>query len=61
DSPDIAPAWLPKDQQNEPHQLRRIAQTLADQRGLSFMALAQATSQNAINALGLPHHPHQPQ
>ena len=55
DSPDIAPAWLPKDQQNEPHQLRRIAQTLADQRGLSLAALAEATSQNATIALGLSH------
>ncbi|MFZ9176467.1 MAG: TatD family hydrolase [Burkholderiaceae bacterium] len=54
DSPDIAPAWLAKDQQNEPHQLKRIAQTLADQRGLSLDALAQATSQNAAAALGLP-------
>jgi TatD DNase family protein len=55
DSPDIAPAWLPKGQQNEPHQLRRIAAAIAALRQLSEDALALATSHNAAVALGLPH------
>jgi TatD DNase family protein len=55
DSPDIAPAWLPKGHQNEPHQLRHIAVSIAALRGLPEDCLAQATTQNAAIALGLPH------
>ena len=61
DSPDIAPHWLytPAAQRaagqaqgrNEPGELPRIAQHVADLRGLSLDALAQATTANAISAL----------
>ena len=39
---------------NSPTQLPRIANVLAELRGLSLEALAQATSENARRALGLP-------
>jgi TatD DNase family protein len=39
---------------NSPTELPRIASVLAELRGLSLTALAQATSDNARRALGLP-------
>ena len=61
DSPDIPPHWLyvNADQReggqaqgrNQPSELPRIAQHLADLRGLSLSALAQATTANALQAL----------
>jgi TatD DNase family protein len=61
DSPDIPPHWLyctaeqraagQRQLPNEPAQLPRIAQVLADLRGISLDELAQATMQNAIQAL----------
>lgn len=54
DSPDIAPAWLAEGEQNEPHQLARIARFVASSRGLEFAELACATSQNAARVLGPP-------
>ena len=61
DSPDIAPHWLytPAAQRalgqaqgrNEPGELPRIAQHVADLRGLSLDALALATTANAMTAL----------
>lgn len=61
DSPDIAPHWLYRTAQqradgqaqgrNEPAQLPRIAQVLADLRGIDAQELAQATTRNAIEAL----------
>ena len=61
DSPDIPPHWLYKlaaerslgvaQGRNEPAELPRIAQTIAELRGLSILELAQATSTNAIHAL----------
>ena len=64
DSPDIPPHWLYRsveqraadaDQgrsaRNEPAELPRIAQTLAELRGLSLAELAQATSANVRAAL----------
>lgn len=61
DSPDIPPHWLYKTAaeraagqpqgRNEPGELPRIAQQLADLRGLPAEALASATSANAMAAL----------
>jgi TatD DNase family protein len=61
DAPDMPPHWLYQTAQaraagvpqgrNEPAQLPRIAQTLAELRGISIEALAAATSANALAAL----------
>jgi TatD DNase family protein len=60
DAPDIPPHWLYRSaaqraqgevSRNEPAELPRIAQVLADLRGLSLQALAQATTANALQAL----------
>ncbi len=53
DSPDIPPEWVGKGR-NEPAQLARIAQTLAEVRGLSSGDVAAATSANARDVLSLP-------
>ena len=50
DAPDISPEWLAK-QRNSPAELPRIAQCLADLRGLSLAELSVATTQNACIAL----------
>jgi len=46
DSPDIPPAWIGRGR-NAPGELPRIAQTLAELRGLGVDAVAQATTRNA--------------
>jgi TatD DNase family protein len=61
DSPDIPPHWLyctaeqreagQRQLPNEPAQLPRIAQVLADLRGISLDELAEATMRNAVAAL----------
>ena len=60
DAPDIPPHWLYRTaaeratgvrSRNEPAELPRIAQTLADLRGLSLTEVADATRANAIAAL----------
>jgi TatD DNase family protein len=61
DSPDIPPHWLyctaeqraagQRQLPNEPAQLPRIAQVLADLRGISLHELAEATTENAMQAL----------
>jgi len=60
DAPDIPPHWLYRtaaeraagqSSRNEPAELPRIAQTLAELRGLSLPALAELTSANARAAL----------
>jgi TatD DNase family protein len=61
DAPDIPPHWLYRTAQqraagqpqarNEPAELPRIAQVVADLRGIALDELAQATMQNAIAAL----------
>ena len=66
DAPDIPPHWLYRTAlqraagdtaRNEPGELPRIAATLAELRGLSLHALAEATSANARAALpGLHRH-----
>jgi TatD DNase family protein len=50
DAPDIPSAWL-RPGRNEPAELPRIAQNLADMRGLALSELAQATTRNALEAL----------
>ena len=61
DSPDMPPQWLyttaadragGKPQgRNEPAELPRIAQQVADLRGITLLALASATTANALHAL----------
>ena len=60
DSPDIPPHWLyltaaqralGKSSRNEPCELPQIAQVLADLRGVSLQALAEATGAHAVEAL----------
>ena len=61
DSPDIPPHWLYtvaadrarglEQGRNEPAQLPRIAQQVADLRGITVQALAKATTANALQAL----------
>ena len=61
DSPDIPPHWLYRtaeqraggmpQERNEPGELPRIAQVLADLRGVDVETLAEATARNAMAAL----------
>jgi len=61
DAPDIPPRWLYRTQaeraqgavmgRNEPAELVRIAQCLADLRGMGLAELALATTANALQAL----------
>ena len=61
DAPDIPPHWLYKTAQqretgqpqgrNEPAELPRIAQVVADLRGMPLADLARATTRNAVSAL----------
>jgi TatD DNase family protein len=61
DAPDIPPRWLYRTQaeraqgavmgRNEPAELVRIAQCLADVRGMPVADLALATTANALQAL----------
>jgi TatD DNase family protein len=50
DSPDIAPAWLHPGR-NTPAELPRIAQVLADLRGIEYDAIVQATAATACRVL----------
>ena len=52
DSPDIPPVWIGRGR-NAPGELPRIAQALAELRGLEVDAVAQATTRNARELLGL--------
>lgn len=52
DSPDIPPAWIGHGR-NAPGELPRIAQTLAELRGLDIDSVAQATTRNARELLRL--------
>ncbi|MBV2235387.1 MAG: TatD family hydrolase [Sterolibacterium sp.] len=51
DAPDMAPAWLASGQRNTPQELARIAEVLAELRGARMKEVAQATTENARNAL----------
>lgn len=50
DAPDIPPSWLGRGC-NAPAELPRIAQVLADLRGLSLKQVIEATTRNALEAL----------
>ncbi|WP_324780341.1 TatD family hydrolase [Thiobacillus sedimenti] len=52
DSPDIPPVWIGRGR-NAPGELPRIAQTLAELRGIDVDAVAQATTRNARELLRL--------
>lgn len=52
DSPDIPPVWIGRGR-NAPGELPRIAQTLAELRGLEVDAVAQATTHTARELLGI--------
>jgi TatD DNase family protein len=52
DSPDIPPLWIGRGR-NAPGELPRIAQTLADLRGISIEQVSEVTSRNAREVLGL--------
>ena len=52
DSPDIPPVWIGRGR-NAPGELPRIAQTLAELRGLDIDTVAQATTRNARELLRL--------
>jgi TatD DNase family protein len=51
DSPDIPPQFLEKGLPNEPQYLPKIAQTLADLRGMSLEEVAKVTTENARSVL----------
>ncbi|MBI5889771.1 MAG: TatD family hydrolase [Nitrosomonadales bacterium] len=51
DAPDIPPDFLERGAPNEPKYLPRIAQTLAELRGLSLEEVKQATTENALAVL----------
>jgi len=51
DAPDIPPDFLERGLPNEPKYLPRIAQTLANLRGMSLDQIAQATTQNSLTVL----------
>ncbi len=51
DSPDIPPVWIGRGR-NSPAELPRIAQTLAELRGIDLEMVARATTQNACALFG---------
>ena len=51
DAPDIPPAFLQNGEPNKPEYLPRIAQTLADLRGMPLEEIAHVTTENACSVL----------
>jgi TatD DNase family protein len=51
DAPDIAPAWLDKNEKNSPKELMKIATVLADIRGISVSQIIEITRKNSIQVL----------
>jgi TatD DNase family protein len=51
DAPDIPPAFIARGEPNKPEYLARIAQTLAELRGLTLAETARSTTENALHAL----------
>jgi TatD DNase family protein len=51
DAPDIPPSFLQPGQPNKPEYLPRIAQALAELRGISLQEIGQATTANALGVL----------
>jgi TatD DNase family protein len=48
DAPDIAPEWMTQSRRNEPAEIARIAQVLADLRGDTLSNVTHATAQTAL-------------
>jgi TatD DNase family protein len=57
DSPDIPPVWIGRGR-NAPGELPRIAQTLAELRGIDVESVARTTTRNARELFGLPPQTH---
>ncbi|MGZ8256472.1 MAG: TatD family hydrolase [Gallionella sp.] len=53
DAPDMPPDFLARGEANKPEYLPRIAQTLADLRGIPLAEIAEATTHNALSILPL--------
>ena len=51
DAPDIPPSFLERGQPNKPEYLPRIAQTLAELRGISLEEVARITTENVLSVL----------
>jgi TatD DNase family protein len=51
DAPDIPPDFLERGQPNKPEYIPRIAQTLAELRGMSAEEIARITTENVLSAL----------
>ena len=51
DAPDIPPEWLGTKGRNAPNELARIAQVLADLRGIQVSQIIEITSKNAVETL----------
>jgi TatD DNase family protein len=51
DAPDIPPDFLERGLPNEPRNIPRIAQTLAELRGLKLEEVARVTTENALSVL----------
>ena len=51
DAPDIAPEWLGTKGRNAPQELVKIAQVLADLRGMPVSQIIEITSKNAVETL----------
>ena len=51
DAPDIPPDFLDRGQPNKPEYLPRIAQTLADLRGIPLEEVARVTTTNVLSVL----------
>jgi TatD DNase family protein len=51
DAPDIPPAFIERGEPNKPEYMARIAQTLAELRGITLETVALATTENALHAL----------
>ena len=51
DSPDIPPEWIGKNGRNTPLELEKIAQVLADLRGVNVSQVLEITSANALKIL----------
>ncbi len=51
DAPDMPPAWLEKKERNSPKELLKIANVLADLRGIPLAQIIEITSKNAIEVL----------
>ncbi len=55
DAPDMPPAFIAKGALNKPEYLPRIAQTLAELRGVSLQEIARVTTENSLPYFNLNH------